>query len=358
MKFNDRLGDAKISHEIEKYESRVAAIEDLRQELDSQNILDLAEYFFELSEVPPEGWLAKKFIEHDPTFSVRANAREIRILSAQLLDNELERGNALAGLVVISGYAMNMRSTEDESALYGIAVKLVSEISSRMRNTTVEERQESPSAAVVSKKLTEAISNYESNDDSVLGDLMTQVYKSGLQPNPSLKKQAVAIDALASGLKYAKEESSILWWHISEWCNTTNAPHSKLKSETAALFLPFDAAELVKTSPSPNAFPALFKRALDQRTAKQKAKKKVKLAEFIESAGNPGLENIRIEDYYTDSPGLFPLLFAIKTAKELGCEGNWREVFEKETRLDPNAEVTPHAFAMQLLRELDAETLV
>lgn len=358
MEINDRYSAAGITLDPEHFTLRSDALAQLRGNLKSEQILDLAEYLFELIEAPTDGWLAEALKEHDPTFSTLTNAREIRLLSAQMLDNEMCNHNALAGLVVLTGEAMKLRRSLDIGSLPEHVEALISKYSSSIRNQSIKNLKE-PGKVEENQEIKENIDLTKTpNQPQAVNNALEGIYDRALQSHPALIRQHNAIKILSESIRYMREQSDLLWWHISEWSEIAGRSHTQLNEIQAAVLLPFDAANITVASPGPVALPALFKRALRQRATKLKAKKKIKLIEIIEALDAPLLEKLPLPENAIRSPGLFPLLHAFKSGKDVGTEGQWIKPFENKTSLSVNASVSTEDVAVQISRELDALNLV
>lgn len=358
MKLYDRYSEANITVNNDQYEARNATIEGFRGNLVEGHIIELAEYLFGLREVPTENWLPDSIRKHDPSFSVHSNAREIRLLSAQILENEVAAGSSLAGLVVLTGKVAGLRKCAETGSMPDRMEAELSKHSSNMRNMEVESLT-NPESQGEDTKLSDLIETTKAaNSFANIHLSLDSIYKNSLAPHPSLLKHVDAITILSKKMDFMREESNLLWWHISEWSTLSGGLHTKLPHELAAVLLPFDAANIVLEAPSPVSLPALLQRALATRATKLKAKNSFTISEVIESLDVETLEKLPLPTEKLVSQGLFPLIYALKLAKEFGTGGIWAKPFKENTGLDPNASISVYAVALQISRELDALKLV
>lgn len=159
------------------------------------------------------------------------------------------------------------------------------------------------------------------------------------------------ITELTAYLKRIEEQVQTQWFAIAKWSLSAKSPFIKLNVGEAATRAAYELAGMVKTSIGPAAAPALLNMALSEALAHSQNKELT----FVNACTSAPLSWRRAElklETRTERIKLTPTLAAIAMANEANDEADWPVRFKRELGIDPQFNVSPFDFSVQLFHEL------
>lgn len=147
------------------------------------------------------------------------------------------------------------------------------------------------------------------------------------------------------------EESQLLWWLTSGWCELKNCSYKSLTKKEACLFIGYEMAEFVQVFPGPYASNGFIFRMIELCKG---ANNSVKFADIVQAI-SPEFSELYIKKYARqENLNLLPLSMAIKYANNTSETTEWTNKYTIETNSSNiiNEKYTPIEFAKQLYFEV------
>lgn len=238
--FNEFYIEAGIPVTSEKMEQREKGIENFCEELNSNDICELVRIYYGLNyDKGFYDYFIRCYSEIDPNFSAKY-VEEIKLLAGATLfyitEHQYDLGYLTELLVVTMSFyhsnAIGLINTRilkqfDEDR---IALRTPQEIKSNF------------------EKLIKSLDKKYQEGDDWQADLFRL-----------LQEEHKYNNELLSTLQVYKEDSQILWWMNSKWCNTLNCEIKSITKKQACLILGYEAAEMVENYPGPFSINAVLK---------------------------------------------------------------------------------------------------
>lgn len=145
-----------------------------------------------------------------------------------------------------------------------------------------------------------------------------------------------------------EEESNIHWWLFRSYSKTRQVSFQELEPSVAPLVIAKELKDLMVKSPLPSNAKDFLNKAL--REIKQ-LPETYNFLSVVETILSNFKDSLNLKDIQTYN-NLAPISFALSKADELGLENSWITVFEKQSGLSTNIEISPLDLAYQFLIEL------
>jgi hypothetical protein len=163
------------------------------------------------------------------------------------------------------------------------------------------------------------------------------------------------LEEIERELTLVGEESSMLWWLVSECSRDQNEPWKTVKLLASSIIAGKELADLTRVVPGPVAAPAFLDRIL-RLSNSGKTLKPVSIKEALEKTPRDWRE------LYTVVPvglaQLCPISSAIKLSLTVSEGEDWSPVFRKGTALEPESKMPPTGLAYQTFLEHMLQRLV
>ncbi|VFS50789.1 GTPase-associated system all-helical protein GASH [Budvicia aquatica] len=226
---------------------RQSAFDDLRENLNIDNILDLTRIYFGLTVPSGTDWFRNAFSENDLSFSMIDNEREAAVLAVCLLSASLSDGNINAGLVPIVTAINRHRSPVLQPNFLNEAFHRLDELSIKSEQgccITVD-KIETPKECQISTD----IDDFEESPTDILklAEIVRTAHEASSEASKTIVKQVTdVVYPLVERVDMLREEVSMLWWYIGGWSRKLNKPFADLDIGLAALMAGLDLAHLTQ----------------------------------------------------------------------------------------------------------------
>ncbi|WP_315753399.1 MULTISPECIES: GTPase-associated system all-helical protein GASH [unclassified Bradyrhizobium] len=345
LNFADRYAEAGLAPGGAIIAARQAPANRILESLTVPRIFDLVQLYFGQLNLDLN-WLRDEFIQEDPAFSLVNNQRECVVLATTILGARVAEGDSQTILALLTTSASGKRSTAEfdwllDEAKAGLLRHAVSARQPRAIEPTLK-------LPTTHQKLGDEIAAIAANDWQGLINNLGKIRAQATEGSQAIATQAsAALKAVASQLKFMREETQMLWWLFSEHSRTLNRHFSLLSPGLAAIVAGVDLGDLTTASVfGPVAAPAMLERVL--RLARKEQTKKTSLTAVLDDAPVADLQALTI--FGKDQPPcVFPMMTAIDRAR--ANPGSWHKEFEKSTGIDATTEFEPIELATQTYYE-------
>lgn len=320
------LQDGQLEKRLSGIEKCVETIE---KEKDHDNaiawIVALVQLYYGIPPVEEiKNAFADLFSAEDTSFSVR-NVQELALLAGAALASLAENSNycelaELLSLVVSFGRV-------PVSAL-GILEHIRTQFDADRIN--LREKMESVSVkSFPTKQLTdlEKMNTEGKTDASAQITEMIRFLKAFQAPYSDLKSQ---MQQFNDALSIYKEESQLLWWILSEWCETLHCSLHTVDVKTACLVLGWESAGMVDNFPGPYAMEGIIQKQLRTCTGGTGEATSFALNDIIANAAAELRTNVIKACHDTSLANILPLCSALVRSNNTENESEWYPKYCRE----------------------------
>jgi len=352
--FVDWYRAAGLQPTAQELEARWQAVEAMTEKLQLNDALDLVRIFYDLptnSTETCEHYRASLKAE-DPTFSMRGNAIELKVLAgatiAHIVENTRTRLTDVVALGMKCGLCRGLRKTILNEDIVDFAKSYLMNESVMVRDaaTSFEIRKPDTDLSELLETLTTAVA----------GNNLTTIKE---QLRPPFEKLANAILSLASSvdemaqaltdvISLRREESDILWWVFGGNSRDLKKPMSELALPFAALVAGKEFADLVRAIPAPLASDAF----LDRMLARNQEDTTSTTIKDAVNASSPEWRTLLINQPLANGVSdLCPIHLSIQMSSEPNNQRSWHTRFNRDTGIKSGAAVSPLNIAIQICDE-------
>ncbi|PKM71154.1 MAG: hypothetical protein CVU92_09885 [Firmicutes bacterium HGW-Firmicutes-17] len=334
-----------ITQEEKQLIKRWSGVEDFTKEALLDDITNLTQLFFGYD--VEEEFLEKIcafFKKYDEKFSKRA-LPEIRLLSGAILLQISQTISNYCSYVelLVKSASFVQNSAYNASILYEIELEF-SKDCDRIRNdlNTKIKPVTMPNNDKLSKCLEQVALSQE---------LCTELISFVTETSKVFSEINVVINEVSEIHKIRLEESQLLWWLTSGWCELKNCSYKSLTKKEACLFIGYEMAEFVQVFPGPYASNGFIFRMIELCKG---ANNSVKFTDIVQAI-SPEFSELYIKKYAKqENLNLLPLSMAIKYANNTSETTEWTNKYTIETNSSNiiNEKYTPIEFAKQLYFEI------
>jgi len=356
MDVTDKLGEwyrlAKITTDAETLKSRLKSIAQLSKATKFNEKIDLIRIFNQNKKESQDTLdnLSSIFLKQDPTFNANDDI-EISILAGATLIFSLDNNGSLISNLIAQ--AVICHDFSDLSPRVPLPDQK-NEFKQYLFKQAVLKRNEDLAVSTSKISLDEVHENLvevlKSNAiDQIKEPLIEYLRAIDSKIDTLDEKLSVEFKKAHAAIKYQREETNILWWLFSEYCNELENPVKNLKQEEACLVIGREIANYPKEIPGPISIEAFLNKMLI--SCKGANNKKLSIKEAIEGTNRSWREAI-YKNFSTDYIDLLPLTFALIRSVETK-DDSWIQPFQDETKIDPNKKIE----ALKLSNQIYNETL-
>jgi GTPase-associated system helical domain len=342
--FADWYAKADREPSQEKLQSRSAGVEAFASEASLAVLLDLLRYVDERggSESDP-AMLQEKLKQEDPTFLLRDNDVEVRVLAAISLILAINRDSQTsAGVALAVDVASALGTVEVGPLGQDLVESAQAYLIEKGRRLRIEPE------IVVAKKFTQPtldagelslpqkgvdVAQLQENA-TALANYATQLNTAIKAVGAPLRALAATLDALAAATSFntaLAEESSMLWWLVGEHSRDLEVHLGTLKVPSVCVVAGKDLADLTRIIPGPLSVRAILHKALDAVGADPASQ--VELGQLVDETDR-GLRQKWFRGL--DIKGLRGLGHCLPAlAASVEVDGDWRELTEKRDGISP-----------------------
>jgi hypothetical protein len=334
-------------------EQRATVLESLSDNIHKKEALSLVAIVYGI-EIPEDDikWFLSAFRQDEPGFALDGVDREVELLAAASLRNEIHNNAEDVGLwcclLVETANFGGLRTCKGDPMLIEYACKKLQEFQTAHNVLKKATYHTKIDISATYQPAESAGPNWQTAQPAV-----KQTIEAALNYTvQGLKWQATQLNDAIDYIQHLEEQTQTQWWAIAGWSESTNMPYAKQKLEEAVVR---SAVELANISASnlagPIAAPALFNMVLT-RDRKPAQLKKLSLKTVVTATLREWRKSwlgLETKDPYTR---LCPIALAIGLATESNDEPDWEAQFARKVPINLTTEITPIEISTQLFREL------
>ena len=304
--------------------------------------------------------IIQAFVEADSTFPKRGNETELQVLGASAIIALLTlkqpdcKKDAVALAMVCSRYAETRQLPLIEEA-YKSAVKHLRAEGEQVRKLYKLSSVEAKAIAAISvKKLQlarEALTAEESAENIIALNTVLVEDINGVRTTLSqaLKEVTENQKLINSNYQIVNEETEVLWWLMGEWSRELDCPYTELSPHQACLYVGKELADITQLLPGPSSAKHLMNKML------QICRDREQTTTTLQQVVNATPLTWRTSCLQAYSPSVAtntcPILLAIQKSLDTDGDEDWLPVYQKSSRLDATAIISPFALAWQMYLE-------
>lgn len=309
-----------IGKDAELYQKRWEGLLETVTEINKDEVETLIRLAYQTRQQPTQDstqTIRQHFRDHDETFEMSGNDRELQVLAGATLAVMMESpgiDEAERAALAITTTAMgNGRKTDlpmDLAALGEQAMETLGNNNRRRPSLAVSDK--APELAFESSiaKVTE-IQNWEGVKEAfALAAVTTQKALGKLA-----LRQKNALNNVAKFIEVQDEELQMLWWLTGQYSEDYNCAFNKVPSDAQPFVFASELAEATQVLPGPSSVKAILSRAV------QRLRSKIRISDAVNALEPDWLERAIAES--DPSPVSTPLHFAIKRQLETGAGDAW-----------------------------------
>lgn len=346
--FADWYRLAHIEPKGEDLPKRWAGVEAFAATLDIPKAVDVARLFLGLapSLADLRDQFSSLFQKSDPTFPMRDNGLEIRVLAGAVVAHYVETARSRAAdalaLAVLAGACPGLRDPVLLPEIVTIASNYVFRESLIMRIGGVTEVKSSAlkgEQILKDFKAVVAQGNVANNFEALVTPL--QKLFSGLESVGTSTGAAMKqVDILIRNLM---EQVNVLWWVFAGWSRDLGKPYSGIEVPQACLISGKELADLTLLLPGPIAAPAILDKVL---SGGRNHMPPISLEAVVASVDSAGKQKY-LEGLDGQLDDLNPVHLALRKSEA----GPWIKKFESTTGVKVKKALDPVSLAMQVYTE-------
>lgn len=293
------------------------------------------------------------FKKTDPTFPMRGNELELRVLAGSTLvwclNNCTKKLAYAVAFAELCAECKGLRPPPIIPEIIELAEKHLHERSAELRTSIVAKNIKAPGLKI-DEQLQTLEEACQSGAVPSLGPPLKEILES-LSDNIRNFGQnaAVCLNSLVGLLNFQQEETNILWWLFGGCSRDSNTKMSDLELATACLVAGKELSDLVIALPGPLSAKAFLDKILNSVGDGQKDS--VNIKEAVNTADSlwkkHWLENKKIEDL----KDLCPVHFAVEKSLEVDGAEEWLPLFEKSIGFAATKDMTPLNLSLQVYQE-------
>ena len=348
-RFNGWYKKSSIRIDGDTLNKRWAGIEQCYRNLSPRPWYDVVEVFFDRAEAgdQPEQSFRKTFFELDPTFEMKKNALELRVLAGALLAHVLAKSNAnenvmKTSLAIVTLAAKGVSGPPTLPDVPDLAQQWLLNRSATLR---ADDKMKTKLAVKADRKSLKEI--LLAIHDGDLPNALAKLHKISTLVGDQLATLSRHVTELETALYLSQEEVQIVWWLFGEYSNDLRVDFSKIEAPAAALVIGKELADHVRVFPGPRAAEAY----LDRMLGRVKQKKKMSFAQAVETVDASWCQARAQEYQKSDAMRLCPLFCGLASRAELKDADAWKSVFSNRSGVDIDKPIAPIELALQAYHE-------
>ncbi len=259
---------AGLQPKAEDLEKRWQGLESFAKKIKVQNALELVRLYYARPSQDSNfvDKYSASFQAVDPTFPMRENGLELRVLAAATIAHIVEKTRTnvtdAVALAMLCGYCQGLRQNVLNGEIIAYARTYLAEEAVRMResdgNFTV------PEPDVDLEELLDTLTTAATGNN--LTNLKEPIRPPFEQLAGAISKLAASVnkmgEKLTQEIRSRREESNILWWAFGEYSRDLDMRMVELQLPFATLVVGKELADLVNVVPGPIAAPAFLDKML------------------------------------------------------------------------------------------------
>jgi len=344
-----------LQNDAQFIEQRATVLESLSDNIHKKETLSLVAIVYGV-ETPKDDieWFLSAFQQNEPGFASDGVDREVELLAAASLRQEIDSYNDDSGLwpclLLETANFGGLRICKGDPTLIEYARKKLQEFQTThnvLNKATCYKKID------INATYQPAEAAGTQNSWQVVQPAVKQTIEAVLgYTAQGLNWQAAQLNNAINYILHLEEQTRTQWWAIAGWSESTSTPYAKQGLEEAIVRSAVELANITtSTLAGPTAAPALFNMVLT-RDRKPAQLKKLVLKNVITATPREWRKSCL--DLETKDPyaRLCPIALAIGLATESNDEPDWEAQFARKVAINLTTEMIPIEIATQLFREL------
>ena len=328
--FNEFYIEAGIPVTKEQKEQRENGVENFCKELNCNDISELIRIYhgFNCDKEFYDNFI-RFFSEIDPNFSAK-NVEEIKLLAGVTLVNIAETQFDLGYKTELLALIMSFYLSDSLSL---IDTRILKQFDKDRLDLRAPQKIKSNF-----EELIKTLGEKSPEDETWQTDLFDLLQE---EHNYNIK--------LLQTLQVYKEDSQILWWMNSKWCNTLDCDLKTLTKKQACLIIGSEAAELVENYPGPFSIKAVLKTLI---SSSKENNSKMGICEVLSNTDSRYKENIVSQFANSAIIDLVPLHAAVCRESNTTSVEQWYPKYTQEIlRGNKFSNCTPDEYSYRMFLE-------
>jgi hypothetical protein len=350
--FPDWYHAARVEVDSAELNRRWEGIEAFDKSLEIDKALDALRLF---NGIPPRDTNFKEefgsvFQQIDPTFRIRNNDLELRILAGASIVKALERRNdELSDPIALSTICASTRG------LFSNGMNMNQDVLDAALNYLIKRAVQVRSPDAFTFKPT-SIAKLNKAVETLAGSFTnttTDAFKTTVADpfnliHTATANQGALINKLFYALKIQREESNILWWLVGDHSRDLEKPISEFKVG-AVVIAGKELADLTSMAPGPRSAPAILDRMLKQGNLKLPAT--VTIKDAVNSAPEDWREKLMAETKMQRVQDFCSVHSAMQKSIQTSGSTDWTRAFNKIGLVKATQQIAPLDLALQVYQE-------
>jgi hypothetical protein len=290
------------------------------------------------------------FQQIDPTFRIRNNDLELRVLAGASTVKVLDRKYGdLSDPVALSITSVNSRGLLSNDMDMSQDV-LDAALDYLLRRAIVLRSPDALSFKQTSiGKFNKAVETLGGSFTSPTAELKAALAEPFNLLHSTIGDQGALITKLTYTLNIQREETDILWWLLGEHSRDLEKPLTEFKLPAAALVAGKELADLTAYAPGPRSIPAIVDRAL--RIVSPKLPASITVKEAVNGTPREWREGWMADTKMQVFQGLCPMHSAVEKSIEASGSSDWARAFNAHGLVKVTQPIPPLDLALQIYQE-------
>jgi hypothetical protein len=295
------------------------------------------------------------FQQIDPTFRIRNNDLELRVLAGASIVETLDRRyGGLSDAVALSTICVNSRG------LYSNGMDMNQDVLDAALDYLLKRAVQvrSPDDLTFTRssvvKLNKAVETFRGSLTAPAAEAKAAEFKTAVaEPfnllHGAIGDQGASINKLFYVLRIQREESNILWWLLGEHSRDLEKPMTEFKISGATLIAGKELADLTALAPGPRSAPAVLDRML--RLIAPKLPASITIKEAINNTPREWRERWMADTKMQAVQDLCLVHSAVLKSIETTGKNDWARVFDTNGLIKATQQIPPLDLAIQIYQE-------
>lgn len=290
------------------------------------------------------------FQQIDPTFRIRNNDLELRILAGASTIKVLDRQYGdLSDPVALAITCANSRG------LYSNGMDMNQDVLDSALNYLLKRavNLRSPDKLTFTRtsigKFNKAVETFGGSFSATTAETKTALVEPLNLLYSTVADQGALISKLNYALRVQREETNILWWLFGEYSRDLEKPLTEFKLPAVALITGKELADITSFAPGPRSIPAIIDRALRLITPKLPAS--ITIKEAVNGTPREWRERWIADTKMGVFQDLCPMHSAVEKSIEATGNNDWARAFNARGLVKVTQQIPPLDLAVQVYQE-------
>jgi hypothetical protein len=290
------------------------------------------------------------FQQIDPTFRIRNNDLELRILAGASTVKVLDRQHGdLSDPVALAITCVNSRG------LYSNGMDMNQDVLDVALNYLLKRAVQvrSPDKLTFARtsigKFSKAVETFGGSFTTSTAETKAALAEPFNLLSTAVGDQGSLISKLNYALRVQREETNILWWLLGEHSRDLEKPLTEFKLPAITLITGKELADLTSFAPGPRSIPAILDRAL--RLVAPKLPASITIKDAVNGTPREWRERLMADTEMQVFQDLCPIHSAVERSIEASGNNDWVRAFNARSLVKVSQHISPLDLALQIYQE-------